>query len=341
MTNKGNATLHGGGSLAHRYARWAMRYRTPLSFAVALITLLAAFQIVHLDIRNDPDTLLPSSNRYVATNLYAEKQFGMGNLMVIGFQIKNNQDDIYQPWFLNIIQDVQRKLEALPNSRPKNFMSLASQKIKYMGVDDSGLVFKRLIPTSGISTDNTELAREQLAFLKKGVEENPVLAPMLLYLEDDQGKRCEYGQQRCVAKATFVIGDFDDGVKEHYLTWIHQVRQILKPLQDDDRFEILVAGEPYFLAYMLAELVNKWWLFVLSLLIVIAILRIEFGKLKRALIPLMGVGATIITTLGVMGLSGFKLTTMMVLTPMLLLAIGIGHAVQITQRYRQERKKGL
>lgn len=50
-------------------------------------------------------------------------------------------------------------------------------------------------------------------------------------------------------------------------------------------------------------------------------------------------GATIVLTLGLMGFTQFKLTTMMVLTPMLLLAIGIGHAMQATRRFTQELHK--
>ena len=42
---------------------------------------------------------------------------------------------------------------------------------KYMGASDGSLVFKRLIPTAGISEDPAE-AREQLAFLKEGLEDN-------------------------------------------------------------------------------------------------------------------------------------------------------------------------
>ena len=41
-----------------------------------------------LDIRNDPDTLLPETNRYVATNAYGEQKFGFGNIMVVGFVLK-------------------------------------------------------------------------------------------------------------------------------------------------------------------------------------------------------------------------------------------------------------
>ncbi|MBF0418025.1 MAG: transporter, partial [Magnetococcales bacterium] len=187
-------------SISRLYAEFAMAHRRMIVWSVLLVTLFLAPMIQYLDIRNDPDTLLPASNRYVATNLYAEKQFGMGNLMVVGIEVK--QGDIYQPWLINLVQEIHNKLEKLPNSRANNFLSLAAQKVKFMGADANGLVFKRLIPTSGIDTQDPKLAEEQLAFLKTGLEENPVMAPMLLFQQDDKGKRCAYGQKGCVTRGT-------------------------------------------------------------------------------------------------------------------------------------------
>ncbi len=320
-----------------RYAAWVMKNRILVIMIVLITTVLAALQIKNLDIRNDPDTLLPATNRYVATNAYGEQKFGMGNLMVLGFILKE-PGDIYQPWFVNMMKEVHQKMVDLPNSRSNNFLDLASQKIKYMGSKDGNLVFKRLIPTDGISSD-PDKARAQLDFLKEGLEKNPVMAPMLLYMEDKEGNRCEtFGQEGCTARGSFIIGDYDDGVKTIYLPWIKEVIAIADEVKAKygDRVEIYVAGEPYFLAYMLYDLVNKWWLFVLSILIVVVILWWQNKGWRGAVYPLAGVFATIILTLGAMGLSGFKLTTMMVLTPMLLLAIGTGHAVQVTRRYLTE-----
>jgi predicted RND superfamily exporter protein len=321
---------------ASKYARFVMRHRWAVLFAVLVVTVLGALQIPKLDIRNDPDTLLPPTNRYVATNLYGEQKFGMGNLMVMGFVIKGD-GDIYQPWFINMVQEVHRKMVELPNARENNFLDIAAQKVKFMGADEEGLKFKRLIPVEGIS-DDPEVAKEQLAFLKLGLEDNPVLAPMLVYKEDAQGNRCEFGQEGCTAKATFIIGDYDDGVKSIYLPWVRSVLDIVAEVEDKygDKVEVLVAGEPYFLAYMLYDLVRKWWLFAISLLIVVVILWRQNKGWRGAAFPLLGVGSTIILTLGAMGFSEFKLTTMMVLTPMLLLAIGTGHAVQVTRRFLTE-----
>ncbi|MBF0260989.1 MAG: MMPL family transporter, partial [Magnetococcales bacterium] len=321
-------------SISRLYAEFAMAHRRVIVWGVLLVTLFLAPMIRYLDIRNDPDTLLPASNRYVATNLYAEKKFGMGNLMVVGIEVK--EGDIYQPWLINLVQEIHNKLEKLPNSRANNFLSLAAQKVKFMGADANGLVFKRLIPTSGIDTKDAKLAAEQLAFLKTGLEENPVMAPMLLYQQDASGKRCQYGQTGCTTRGTFVIADYDDGVKERYLTWVRTLLAELEPYKKDDRIRVLVAGEPYFLSYMLLDLVNHWWLYALSLVIVLLMLLRECRSLLGALFPMYGVLTTIIWTTGVMGLSGFLLTTMMVLTPMLLLAIGMGHAVQVARRFMQE-----
>ena len=321
---------------ANAYADFVLRNRWVIIILLVIATIAAALNIHKLDIRNDPDTLLPPSNRYVATNLYAEHNFGMGNLMVFALKVK--EGDIWQPWFINKVQEIHNKLEALPHSRSANFIDIAAQKIKYMGTDESGLVFKRLIPTEGISDDPAK-AKEQLAFLREGVKNNPVMAPMLVSMWDADGNRCayeDYDKDHCVAKAAYVIADYTDEVKAIYLPWVREVRAMMDEFGADERVELLVAGEPYFLAWMLADLVDKWWLFAISIAIVIAVLWLEFKDWRGALFPLIGVGMTIAMTLGLMGFTEFKLTTMMVLTPMLLLAIGIGHSVQVTRRFLLE-----
>jgi predicted RND superfamily exporter protein len=323
---------------ANSYASFVIRNRWIVIVMLLMLSIAGSLFIKDLDMRNDPDTLLPPSNRYVATNAYVEQNFGMGNLMVFALRIE--EGDIYQPWFINKIQQLHQRLVALPHARNANFIDLAAKKIKYMGADENGLVFKRLIPTAGIS-DDPELAKQQLAFLKEGLENNPVLSPMLVGMEDAEGNKCafgEYEQRGCVAKAAYIIGDYSDEVKLDYLPWVREVRSIMAEFEDP-RYQLLVAGEPYFLAYMLLDLSNKWWLFAISLVIVLLVLWYEFRNWRGAVFPLLGVSATIVMTLGLMGMSTFKLTTMMVLTPMLLLAIGIGHSVQITRRFLQEQAR--
>jgi len=378
-------------NFASKYAAFAVRNRNVILSVMAMFTLVSAYFIKDLDIRNDPDTLLPEVNRYVATNAYGEQKFGFGNIMVVGFVLKDcvggddpyqdsdeivrynpetgirvhesapakmtqsicenangswdTSSDIYQPWFVNMVQKAHNDMVALDHARPSNFMDIAAQKIKYMGTsDDGGLKFERLIPVAGINATDKQVADGQLAHLKKGIETNPVLAPMLMLKQKPNGERCVFGEENwhndeiCKAKGFFIVGDYADTVKTDYLPWVSSVINMVDDIKatHGDRVEVRIAGEPYFLAFMLHDLVQKWWLFVISFLIVVAALWKLNKGWRGSVFPLIGVVSTIVITLGLMGFTQYKLTTMMVLTPMLLLAIGTGHAVQVIRRYLNE-----
>jgi len=258
-------------------------------------------------------------------------------------------EDVYQPWFINMVQKAHNDMVALKHSRGNNFMDIAAQKIKYMGTsEDGGLKFERLIPVAGINTTDKQVADAQLAHLKKGIETNPVLAPMLMLKQKTDGSRCEFAQEGwfddevCSAKGFFIVGDYADTVKTDYLPWVSSTIALVDSIKAEhgDRVEVRIAGEPYFLAFMLYDLVQKWWLFAISFLIVVAMLWYLNKGWRGSVFPLIGVVATIIITLGLMGFTAYKLTTMMVLTPMLLLAIGTGHAVQVVRRYQSELHGG-
>ena len=177
----------------------------------------------------------------------------------------------------------------------------------------------------------------------------------MVYYENKAGEKCNlldengvisnesvaYAHEECLAKATFIVGDFNNELKDDYLNWIDSANAMLADYESryGDRVEFIISGEPYFLAAMVKEVWDKAWLFGISLVIILLVLWFEFRNWSCAVFPLLGVSMTIILTMGLMGVTQFKLTTMMVLTPMLLLAIGIGHAMQVTRRFMQEYHK--
>lgn len=339
-----------GRNYAERYARFVLRHRRAVIALSFGFTLLAAFFLDDVNLRNDPDSLLPLSNRYIATNLYSEVTYGMGNLMVWGLKV--NEGDIYQPWFVRMVDRFYHDVTELPHANPDNFIGLPAPRMRNMGVSDDGsLEFKRLIPFGGLSEDPAE-QKAQLEHLRHGLESHLVLEPLLTYYEDAGGNQCHlvtaggeitndsmtHVRERCTAKGTFIIGDFSNAMKEDHLDWVAAVKALLADYEAryGDRVEFLISGEPYFLASMVEEVWDKAWLFGVSLAIVLLVLWYEFRHWSCAVLPLVGVGMTIVLTLGLMGYTQFKLTTMMVLTPMLLLAIGIGHSMQITRRFMQE-----
>lgn len=335
---------------ASRYAKFIVANRWLVMGLLLVSTLFAAFYVPQLNLRNDPDSLLPQNNPYIATNLYAKQAFGMGNIMVWGMEVKNG--DIYQPWFIKMVRDLYHDMAQLKYANEKSFIGLPSERAKYMRMTEGGsLEFNRLLPSNGLSKDTDKL-QQQLTYLRQGIESNPVLEALLIYYEDDQGNRCEilddegkltsslrkHLLDKCAAKATFIVGSYSDELKDDSQPWIREHRELMKHYESTygDRVRFIYSGEPFFLASMILEITEKSWLFVLSVLIILIILWYEFRNWRGAVFPLIGVGMTLTLTLGLMGYTQFSLTTMMVLTPMLLLAVGIGHSVQIMRRFLQE-----
>ncbi|MCP4075838.1 MAG: MMPL family transporter [Gammaproteobacteria bacterium] len=342
-----------GKSAAERYACFVIKYRWAVISFIFAWTILAALFIKDVNLRNDPDSLLPLSNRYIATNLYNELHYGMGNIMVWGVKVK--QGDIFQPWFVKMLDAFYDDVIKLDYANAENFAGLPSSRMRHLGLSEEGnLDFKRLIPASGFSAESKTLDH-QIDFLKNGLQTHPVLEPLLVYYENDDAEKCDlldengvlsnqsvaYAHEQCSAKATFIVGDFNNELKDDYINWINAVNKLQADyeLRYGDRVEFLISGEPYFLASMVQEVWDKAWLFGVSLLIILLVLWYEYRTWSCSVFPLLGVGMTIILTLGLMGFTEFKLTTMMVLTPMLLLAIGIGHAMQVTRRFKQEYQK--
>lgn len=304
--------------MAHRYARWTVRRRVPILLVLALLTVLAATQVSRITMLNDPDSLLPERDPNVLANHYVEQTFGTGNLVVVGVQVRRGE--VYQPWVLNRVHWLHRALARLPGARPESFVSVAAKQVRGVLGTADGLDIYPLMPGAGISEDDMRLATRQITALRTGLERNEVLRHLLVSKDHS---------------ATFIVADFDDSVKQHYLAWVLQLRETLDQVREP-RLRVYVAGEPYFLASMLVELRAHWYLFALSALVVGVLLYLESSYLRAALLPLLAVGASITWTLGLMGLSQYKLTTMMVLTPVLVFAIGIGHSVQVMRRYFEE-----
>jgi hypothetical protein len=235
MTEAGRAKRDYAGD----YARFVLRHRQAVLLVCVLLTALAAWYLDRINLRNDPDSLLPLSNPYVATNLYAELTYGMGNIMVWGMKVK--EGDIYQPWFIEMAQAFYNDVSALDYANSNNFVGIASGKLRNIGLaKDGSLDFKRLLPSNGLARD-PETAQAQIAYLRQGLEKHLVLEPLLLYYQDGDGAKCDlvdtqgrvsnasvaHVHENCVAMGTFIIGDFGNELKDDYLDWFAAVKALM------------------------------------------------------------------------------------------------------------------
>ena len=100
--------------------------------------------------------------------------------------------------------------------------------------------------------------------------------------------------------------------------------------------EILPAGAPTILHWLLIYTRRVALLFVLALAMIGYLHYRAFRTLQGMFVPLVTALMGVVWALGLMGLIGAPMDPWNIMTPILLLAIGAGHSVQILKRYYEE-----
>jgi predicted RND superfamily exporter protein len=162
---------------------------------------------------------------------------------------------------------------------------------------------------------------EQLAAFKEAVARNSVITSLLV---SDDGK------------STAILVDFADfekagGAKELFPT----LEKILEP-EREPGVEVVSAGAPSILHWLMIYTRRVAALFVLALAMIGYLHYRAFRTLQGMIIPLVTALMGVVWALGLMGLIKAPMDPWNIMTPILLLAIGAGHSVQILKRYYEE-----
>src|SRR5260370_1527715 len=99
---------------------------------------------------------------------------------------------------------------------------------------------------------------------------------------------------------------------------------------------ILAAGAPTIMHWLLVYTRRVAALFILALAMIGFLHYRAFRTLQGMFVPLVTALCGVVWALGLMGVIGAPMDPWNIMTPILLLAIGAGHSVQILKRYYEE-----
>ena len=147
------------------YVNQVIKYRYTTIFLVLLATVFLASNLMDLKIDMDQNTWIPQSHEYVQATKKLEEVFGGRNVLIVSVVPKSG--DIYQPEVLAIVDDLQRKIEAMPEAIRHNILSIAAKKVKDIRGNGDELVVERVMET----VPRTE---QEMAALKARIDNNPI-----------------------------------------------------------------------------------------------------------------------------------------------------------------------
>lgn len=292
------------------WIRLMIKYRKTVLALTVLFTILLLTQLRGLQIIIDPDNILPREHHFVKTNDLIESIFGNKFTIVIAMTPKSG--DIYQEGFLAKVKEVTEQIEQTPGVIKSHVNGLATRKAKHIVSTPYG-------PIPAVILEELPTNPEDMALVKTALHSDPVFK-RLLYSDDE--------------RTTQIIAEFskiDGGFKA-----IEQnVRAAIAPSQDGS-FDVVVGGMPIFLSALESFSERMGFLFPLALL-VIGLIHYEAFRTKQALIlPLVTALLAVVWAVGGLGFMHQSFDVFNASTPILILAIAAGHAVQILKRYYEE-----
>jgi predicted RND superfamily exporter protein len=299
------------------YALWVIRHRLVVIGLILAITAGLASRLGSLQVDSNPNLWAPQQHPYVETTNLLEEVFGGRNLTVIGVVPKSG--DVYQPAVLEKIKRLQDRIELLPHAVRHNVQSLAARKVKRVTGTADGMDVRQMMEV-------VPRTSEEIARLKADVASMPIYINALVSPD---------------GRSAAVIADFkQDETTSNFILLNEDLRKVLDQ-EKDDAIDLYVGGLPIVGEAADREFMKMPLFFGAALVVIIAVQYWSFKSIQGMFLPLLTGILSVIWSLGLMGALGVHLDPLNTTTPILVLAVASGHAIQILKRYYEEYSRLL
>jgi hydrophobe/amphiphile efflux-3 (HAE3) family protein len=292
------------------YLEWVVGQRRLVLFLVVLVTAALAAGIRHLSVIVDIDDLMPQTHPYVATTNRIEELFGSKYKMVIG--ITPTRGDVFQPAILAKAKRITDKLLLTPGVIKSQVLSISARQVKNIRGTADGMEARPLL-------DHVPQTTAEMDELRRAFEDNPVYTDTIVSHD---------------RKTLAILADFARD-KGGFKAIERRVDAIVAP-ERDGSVVIDLGGQPVFVALLERFSERMGYLFPLALLLIGLIHYEAFRTLQALFLPLVTALLAVVWGLGFMSLAGVPLDVFNAATPILILAVAAGHAVQMLKRYYEE-----
>ncbi len=287
-----------------------VRRRFWLILVISLLTLFFASQLRHLNIVIDPSAMLPKQHPNVIGTTAAETLFGSKYVVVVGVAAADG-GTAFRPEVLHVVADLTRDLAKVPGVKAHTLLSVTAERARAISGTATDMKVEPLLR-------NPNDVRE-IANLARLLEQNPVYQNTLISAD------------KTLASVTFSVVIGPKGFREV----MDKVQTVLDQAKTP-QVTVISSGTAVFFANVERFSARMAYLFPIAL-ILIGLVHFEAFRTRQGMIlPLVTALLAVIWSLGIMGAARVSMDAFNATTPILILAVAAGHAVQILKRYYEE-----
>lgn len=289
-----------------RIVSFCIAHRIGVLIGTSLVSLVALFNLAHLRVIIDPAELLPQSHPYVKNRPVLEEIFSEKYAVLISITPLNG--DIHDSNFISKINETTHAFRKMSGIVETTLLTPDHPNVKVI-----------LGSTGGFQVRPLKKALEDESQFRSWVRLNPILQDTLVS-ED--------------GKSLGIIARFDQDPKG-YQAILSRIENVINQIWDETAV-INMSGHITFLGEI--ERYSMRLVFLIPLaIIIIGLIHFEaFRSWQGMILPLVTAIMALIWVLGIFGLCRIPLDIFNSTTPILVLAVAAGHAVQILKRYTEE-----
>ncbi len=300
------------------YVDFIVKFRWVVIVIVLALTAFLSSRGGNLTVIIDPNNIVPRSHPFIATTLKVEEVFGSRYVAVIGITPK--QGDVFQPFVLEKVQRITNKLRETPRIVKTNILSLSARRAKDIRGTREGMEVKQMMA-------DVPVTPEQMAALKDALQRNTAYLNSIVSTDWKTTVILAEVRDRKATDSAEVKGGF---------SFVANKINAIVDAERDDSVDIMVSGYPPFLA-MFEKFAGRTPILLLAALVIIGLIHFEaFRTWQGLILPLVTPLVAVEWSKGFMGLANVPLDIFNMSTPILILAVGAGHAVQLLKRYYEE-----
>jgi len=309
-------------ALIARIAHGLIAWRNTIAVVTTLITLLLGASALRTHLDAGFNKLIPLRHEYMAAFLEHSGTFSGANRVLINVRWKG-QGDIYNEAFLKTLRGVTDEVFFTPGVNRAQVYSLFTPNVKYIEITENGFVGEVIIP-SRFSPDAEGLAHVRSNVAKSG----------------QIGRLVSTDLKSAMVRADLLEVDPQTGKRLDYSEVAKKLETIRAQFAGQD-IEINIVGFAKVLGDVMDGLITVISFFGLAFVITALLLWLYSRSVNLTALALGVALLPVIWLLGLLPLGGFGIDPMSILVPFLVFSIGVSHAVQMTNAWKQDVRAGL
>lgn len=293
----------------NKFFHWIVTHPKTVLACVSLITAGLGWASLSLSFSTDLREMLPADDPTVLDFVEVSRNYGSQDFLLIAIR---SEQTVFNEQTLKKVWELTQVLQTLPSAWVEEVRSVFNADI--IKGTSNALIVRPVTETLPQTPEEIEAFRQTVLGER--------LLRRLLLSEDE--------------RTTLILLEERPEIinSDEAIAMTQAVERLVAPYQGPET--IYLSGGPYIMAQVRTAMVDDLkTLLPFAIGVLLLVLWASFRQLRGMLLPVSVAFLSVIWTLGLMALVGFKLTIVSVVIPVILIAIGDADAIHLLTRYQE------